>query len=147
MFLVFTHTPPPIPPPSLQTRVGGGILSLHPFPLPLLPSLHPPPSDFLYFKINNIYNILILILRKQGTVIPMGITVVFSKPTDTRGCHCTLIRRVRCSRVRVWVWENIPAGYPCHTLAVLNLCPTQVTTEKCRDFMIQMMNCCKALGK
>lgn len=36
---------------------------------------------------------------------------------------------------------------PLTNWAVLNLCPTQVTTEKCRDFMIQMTNCCKALGK
>lgn len=31
--------------------------------------------------------------------------------------------------------------------AVLNLCPAQVSPEKCKDFMIQMTNCCKALGE
>ena len=61
---------------------------------------------------------LILILSKQGTVIPVGITVVFSKPMDILLylVNPWIPVRVRCSQVWVQVQENIPAGYPCHTL-------------------------------
>ena len=41
---------------------------------------------------------------------------------DTRGCHCTLTRKGTVFTVRVRVRENIPAGYPCHTLITLPEC-------------------------
>lgn len=31
--------------------------------------------------------------------------------------------------------------------AVLNVCTTQVNAQKCKEYMINLMNCCKTLGE
>jgi hypothetical protein len=42
--------------------------------------------------------------------------VFFYRPIIYQFFTGYLLVNYQCSQVQVWVWENIPGGYPCHSL-------------------------------
>jgi hypothetical protein len=89
VFLVFTHTPPPIPPSSLQMRVGGGVFiqsspTTPPIPPPSLQTQVGGGVFYIFFILQNNYNILSKPVDTHGTLTCKG------KPVDTCGYHHTL---------------------------------------------------------